>query len=353
MARAAARERSSSMRSCSTALLPATLGACSRNAERASERSRSNCPQSCCDTRGVVYPPSSRRVSSGSRSSERRAAAFSEATRSFSLTSHARSPASATPSSLLPAAPASPRDAVAAARAACAASSAACCHSASAAPSMGNSVSKRRSAAARNAFTRASTCLRHSVSHTLLHASLIEGTCPSLTAPTYDSASENSIGPESWAPWMSFGFADENTRARSAFICTANSGRSTSSPWLQRSCRRDSSSTGRTSGKQSRSWKKARIIERMRFLPTTLSEKPLISRSAVSRYSLEEMSRPFSSTSSSEKSRTTHRNLGKCDANWLPSSSPPSASETRMNFVKLTTSERFSTADSLMLPTLL
>ena len=116
-------------------------------------------------------------------------------------------------------------------------------------------------------------------------------------------------------------------------------------------CRRLSSSTGRTSGKQSRCWKKPLIAVRMRFLLAAFSLTPGISCRALSRYSLDEMVLPCSLTSWSEKSRTTHKNLGKNCAKAVPSSSFDVL--VRMYFVISTTSESVSMALSLMVPTLL
>mmetsp|Transcript_14472 Transcript_14472/g.34269 ORF Transcript_14472/g.34269 Transcript_14472/m.34269 type:complete len:250 (-) Transcript_14472:263-1012(-) len=153
---------------------------------------------------------------------------------------------------------------------------------------------------------------------------------------------------------MRFGSARERIVLRSRCICSRNSGRSFSDGVSERRWSSDSSVTGRTIVKQSRSGKKCVSILRIRFFASICSVNPGAGCNARSRYSLAVKAWPSGVTSCRVKSRTSQRKVGKYWEKSAPSSSPPCAElRTWMCLVRFTTSERLLRAPSSMEPTLL
>ena len=140
----------------------------------------------------------------------------------------------------------------------------------------------------------------------------------------------------------------------SCMTCSTNSGLSSSSYIFSRHYKFSSFVRGRIIVQQSLSLKNDFMSLLILFFCSTPSEKPFYGYNAFSRYSFEVMGSPSKSINYSAKSLTTHMKDGK----YYPYSSGSISSVTPVDFkcmclVKLITSERFESAFSSILPTLL
>ena len=97
---------------------------------------------------------------------------------------------------------------------------------------------------------------------------------------------------------------------RMLFIFSTKSGRKLDRLWLESCCNFASSRMGRTIVKQCRSRKNCLMALRMLFLRSCASVVASVSYSDISRYSSSVSGWPSRSTSSSEKSRSTHTKDG-------------------------------------------
>mmetsp|Transcript_5734 Transcript_5734/g.23813 ORF Transcript_5734/g.23813 Transcript_5734/m.23813 type:complete len:212 (+) Transcript_5734:4311-4946(+) len=181
------------------------------------------------------------------------------------------------------------------------------------------------------------------------------GTPPLSSASTYCRTSAAKDAPVTARPWISLGLRWASyTECRSASTPSRNSGRRSSKGTLSISWSLASSATGRTSGTQRRSTKKAVSMARTRFLSVVAASKPTCARSARSRYSSGVTAVPYSSTKSSAKSRTTHTNDGKNLWNSCASRSGSDSAEVsgcrRMCCARFATKLRFEMAVSSSAP---
>lgn len=142
------------------------------------------------------------------------------------------------------------------------------------------------------------------------------------------------------------------TFLRKVCTCSTNSGLNCSRSISARFWSWSSLVKGLIMVQQSRSLKKLLSKRLMRFLLSTISEKPFWGESAFSRYSLLVMGSWSASINYNVKSRTTHINDGKywaySSGSWS-SLTPPAL--IWICLVKLITSESWLSAFSSMLPT--